>query len=326
VLRSTLVGAVIYGPAALGGVVLSAEGAAVCTQQVIDFGYNYETGGSCSFSAPTSHNGAATMNLDATPADHGGPTQTVAASAPSALINAIPTGARWGPDGGKPLCPAGSTDQRGVPRPQGGACDAGAFEATASQTALTASPNPAAPGSTVTLSAQITPNAGTFHDPDPVAGTVTFKTGTTTLCSKKAVTSAGIATCTTNQLPAGTPTVTASFASTSPYLASTGTAQPVIATMPNFTTANTARATVGVHKTITIRASGNPAASITKTSGALPAGMRFTPGTGTATISGTPARGTARKYVLHLRASNVRGAATQTFTLTVVNANLEGRP
>ncbi|MGO9957102.1 MAG: choice-of-anchor Q domain-containing protein [Solirubrobacteraceae bacterium] len=52
-------------------------------------------------------------------ADNGGPTQTMALGAGSAAIDQVPaTGAG---------CPA--TDQRGVSRPQGAACDIGAFEA-----------------------------------------------------------------------------------------------------------------------------------------------------------------------------------------------------
>jgi hypothetical protein len=34
--------------------------------------------------------------------------------------------------------------------------------------------------------------------------------------------------------------------------------------------------------------------------------MTFTGGKGSATITGTPARGTAKSYVLHLRASSAR--------------------
>jgi hypothetical protein len=56
-------------------------------------------------------------------ADNGGPTQTMALPAGSAAIDAVPaTGAG---------CPA--TDQRGVTRPQGPACDIGAYEAAVPQ-------------------------------------------------------------------------------------------------------------------------------------------------------------------------------------------------
>ena len=170
----------------------------------------------------------------------------------------------------------------------------------------------------MTLTAKITPHAGTFDDPDPVAGKVTFKVGKTVLCSASPVSHAGIATCATTKVPAGARTVTAAFASTSPYLNSQDARKVVVGTRPKFTTAGHATATIGKHKTITVRASATPTPTITKLSGALPKGMKFVPGKGRATITGTPARGTAQKYVLHLRAGNVRGRATQTFTLTVV--------
>ncbi len=56
-------------------------------------------------------------------ADNGGPTKTMALGPPmdgppSAAINRVPVGA--------PNCPG--TDQRGIPRPQSGLCDIGAFE------------------------------------------------------------------------------------------------------------------------------------------------------------------------------------------------------
>ena len=50
-------------------------------------------------------------------ADNGGPTQTMALPPGSAAIDFVPANA----------CPV-TTDQRGVARPQGAACDAGAYE------------------------------------------------------------------------------------------------------------------------------------------------------------------------------------------------------
>jgi CSLREA domain-containing protein len=79
----------------------------------LSLGNNLENRDTCGLSAPDDV-------PDATPrlaslADNGGPTRTHALRADSDAINA-----------GDAICPA--TDQRGVPRPQGPACDIGAFE------------------------------------------------------------------------------------------------------------------------------------------------------------------------------------------------------
>jgi hypothetical protein len=59
---------------------------------------------------------------------HGGPTQTALPRSASPVIDAIPVGA-LASDGVTPLCPAsGTTDQRGVARPRGPACDIGSVE------------------------------------------------------------------------------------------------------------------------------------------------------------------------------------------------------
>jgi hypothetical protein len=76
-------------------------------------GYNLDTGVSCAFAKPTDMT-AADPQLGPLAAN-GGPTLT---RAPAAGSPAIDHG-----------CPA--TDQRGVPRPQGPACDIGAVEVQA---------------------------------------------------------------------------------------------------------------------------------------------------------------------------------------------------
>ena len=59
---------------------------------------------------------------------HGGPTETMPPRAGSPAVNAIPVGA-ISADLSTALCPtSGTTDQRGVPRPQGAACEIGAVE------------------------------------------------------------------------------------------------------------------------------------------------------------------------------------------------------
>jgi hypothetical protein len=105
------------------------------------------------------------------------------------------------------LPPGVTTDQRGGPRilnGSGGAVvDIGAieFQPPTTTTSLTASPATAALGTTVTLTATVTP-----QNPPPnnaVTGTVTFFNGTTPISSPVTVGANGVATLQTATLPAG---------------------------------------------------------------------------------------------------------------------------
>ncbi|HEX9441905.1 MAG TPA: Ig-like domain-containing protein, partial [Roseiflexaceae bacterium] len=102
---------------------------------------------------------------------NGGPTLTHALLAGSPALDAAnPTN-----------CPP--TDQRGVARPQGAACDIGAYEAMSALSAATttiviSSSNPSTVGQTVTFTATI--SASALESP---TGSVTFKDGTTMLGS-----------------------------------------------------------------------------------------------------------------------------------------------
>ncbi len=89
---------------------------------------------------------------------------------------------------------------------------------------------------------------------------------------------------------------------------------------PSITSANSTSFSVGGAGTFTVTATGFPTPSITE-SGTLPNGVTFTGGTGSATLSGTPAPGTNGTYPITFTASNGVGAnATQNFTLTVDTA------
>jgi hypothetical protein len=91
-----------------------------CSGTMTDNGYNMSDDATCGFSAGTSQNSVATLNLGAL-ASNGGPTQTIALGPASAAIDQIPDGTSG----------CGTTvpdDQRGVARPQNGMCDIGAFE------------------------------------------------------------------------------------------------------------------------------------------------------------------------------------------------------
>ncbi len=89
---------------------------------------------------------------------------------------------------------------------------------------------------------------------------------------------------------------------------------------PTISSANSATFAVGTPGTFTVTATGRPVPALSE-SGALPAGVTFTDnGDGTASLSGTPARGAGGSYPLTLTAHN--GGlpdATQSFTLTVTN-------
>jgi CSLREA domain-containing protein len=88
--------------------------------QIIDDGFNISSDASCAFSQPTSRNSTNPLLDPNGLQDNGGPTKTIALLPTSPAVNAIP------PAGG---CGVGiTTDQRGVSRPQGPACEIGAFE------------------------------------------------------------------------------------------------------------------------------------------------------------------------------------------------------
>jgi hypothetical protein len=94
-----------------------------CLGTVISHGHNLSDDASCSFSGPG--------DLNNTPAgldplglkDNGGPTQTIALLPTSPAVDAIPLSFCTAVDGTRI-----ATDQRGIPRPQGLACDMGAYE------------------------------------------------------------------------------------------------------------------------------------------------------------------------------------------------------
>ncbi len=84
-----------------------------CSGSVTSQGNNMENGSTCGLSGPGDRN---TDPMLAPLAPNGGPTDTMALRAGSPAIDA----------GSNSGCPA--ADQRGVPRPGGGACDIGAYE------------------------------------------------------------------------------------------------------------------------------------------------------------------------------------------------------
>ena len=91
----------------------------------------------------------------------------------------------------------------------------------------------------------------------------------------------------------------------------------VVDSVPAFTSAAKVTFTTGTSGTFTATTSGFPTPALTLT-GTLPSGLTFADNAdGTATISGTVASGTAKKYTFTLKAKNTAGSVTQTFTLVV---------
>jgi hypothetical protein len=120
----------------------------------------------------------------------------------------------------------------------------------------------------------------------------------------------------------GTPTTPGTYPmplmATNAYGSAQQTLTVTVQQAPAITSRKTAAFSVGAPGSFSVQTTGSPTASVTE-SGALPSGVSFTGnGDGTATLSGTPASGTAGSYPLTITAANgVSPAATQSFTLTI---------
>jgi Putative Ig domain len=86
------------------------------------------------------------------------------------------------------------------------------------------------------------------------------------------------------------------------------------AVAPSFTTAVGDTVPINEAFTFPVSATGSPNPAITE-SGSLPAGVTFTGGTGSASISGTPT--VSGIFPITLTATNIAGPVSQAFTLTV---------
>jgi len=150
-----------------------------CSASVTDGGHNLDDADGCGFTAAPTGTDLVNTAPDLGPLQsNGGPTETMALLAGSPAINA----------GSNTGCPA--TDQRGVPRPQGGTCDIGAYES--------APPVPGTAGASL-VGAVDAVIAAPVANPDVQAGTVAFQYGTSTAYT---TTTSGQA------LPASTPATT----------------------------------------------------------------------------------------------------------------------
>lgn len=185
--------------------------------------------------------------------------------------------------------------------------------AVAQPTTTTVASTPASPalaGTSVTFKATVTGGASA-----PNVGTVTFYAGpglTNPIGSPVNVVSGVATSAATTTLAAGPNTVTAVYSGGTGVAGSQSTTSFVVNQSPAFTSAATATFPVGVLTTFPIAASGNPAPTITLTSGSLPTGVNFTAGA----LTGTPTQSGAFPLVFSA-ANGIGSNATQNFTLTV---------
>src|SRR5450631_446747 len=134
---------------------------------ITDLGYNIDTGSSCGFSG-TNHSLSNTQpQLDAL-ASNGGSTQTMALPAGSPAIDAIPTATAG--------C-AGTTDQRGIARPQGKGCDIGAYEVVVTTVDTTPPTVPAGLAATSVTSSSVSLKWNASSDNVGVTGYTIYRNG-----------------------------------------------------------------------------------------------------------------------------------------------------
>jgi hypothetical protein len=190
----------------------SSSGCEIGGGTAVDLGYNISSDATCPHSAVGSVAGSSTLDDSLVPlADNGGPTQTIGLKAGSPAIGLV---AGLLTDDTQ-VC--GTLDQRGLRRPQP-TCDAGAFETSPAgfdpRVELAVSPSGGAQlGQQVTLTATLSRIAG-----DP-AGTVRFTADGNTISGCEAVApSAGVATCQTATLTAGSYDLRAHYSGDANYL------------------------------------------------------------------------------------------------------------
>jgi hypothetical protein len=303
----------------LSGSVVAGNSGGNCSSAVMDGGYNLTDAGAatCGFSS-AKHDLTAPPQLGALGAN-GGPTPTELPAASSPLINVIPVTTATGVTDAVTaapvvLCATGATDQRGVSRPQGAACDIGSVEAGVQAPGLSGPASATfivgAAGGPVTFTATGIPTPALSESGALPSGvTLTDNgNGTATLAGTPAAGTVGSYPITIGAANGTPPNATLSFTLTVDQAAAlTGPASDTF--------------TVNSPGSDTFTATGTPTPALSE-SGALPSGVTFTDHSdGTATLAGTPAAGTVGTYHLVITAHNGEGAdATLPFTLTVVPA------
>jgi len=286
---------------------------------MISQGYNLSDDTSCS--------GALTQtgDLNDTPAgldpnglrNNGGPTQTIAPLATSPAVDAIPLSPiNFCTDtSGNPV----TTDQRGVARPQGAACDIGAFELTQAQTATlsqtvsftTTAPGTASYNSTFAVAAQS--NSG-------LTVTLSVDSASTSVCSLGPPSVAsGVTSATVTMLSGtGTCTIFAIQLGNASYKAAAMQQTSAMAAL-----VNQAALTVTGPTSVTYGTTG----TATATGGSGTGLLSFSAGVSTGcsvsgtTVSVSNAGGTCTLTATKAADSNFAATTSAPFTVTLVPAN-----
>jgi O-glycosyl hydrolase len=184
-------------------------------------------------------------------------------------------------------------------------------------TTVSASPNPAAQGASVVLTATTTATSGT------PGGSVTFYDGATSL-GTGTLNGSGVATLSVSTLAVGSHSITTGYAATSGFLASTSTAVPLVINAPSATStalsASPNPASQGANVVLnasTTSASGTPIGTVTFYDGATSIGTASLSG-GTATLTVT----TLALGTHSLTASYGGGSGFAASTSTAVSVNI----
>ena len=250
---------------------------------------------------------------------HGGGTATESpTSTSSAAIDQIPRGTAVTVNGSTyTLCASAGTstsDQRGVPRPQGAACDIGALELASTTTTVSLQADwPGDPTANQSVTANV---SAPFAPGLATSGTIRiFDNGVNDEPCDGAAVSGGRASCGSQPLTAGVHAFAVQFGSEDGFAASTGQATETEAP-GKFIGSASVTFVQGRTSSATINAVGSPVPSMLW-AGALPNGLRAKAVAGKLTIYGAPSAGTAGTYRLTATAVNWSGRTSRTVSILV---------